>query len=85
MTPWLWITVGIGGFLVVSAALGLAVTAILAQISREISELLESEPELLDSELLASAPLARERASLEEAEREMPVEQYLAGLVTRKA
>jgi len=41
MTPWLWITVGIGGFLVVSAALGLAVTAILAQISREISELLD--------------------------------------------
>jgi hypothetical protein len=82
MTLWWWIAIGTAVFLIVSAAFGLAVAAVLARISQEISELLESEPELLESELLASAPLARERASLE-AEDEMPAGQP-AGYVTQR-
>jgi phosphate/sulfate permease len=84
MTLWSWIAVGIAAFLVVSAAFGLVVAAILARISREVSELLESAPELLESELLATAPLARERASLEEAEDDAPVGRT-AGYVTHRS
>jgi hypothetical protein len=83
LTLWMWLSVGIGAFLVLSAALGLSFAAVLARISREVSELLESEPELLESELLASAPLAREQAALA-SEDETPVE-HLAGQVTHPA
>jgi hypothetical protein len=82
MTLWSWIAVGTAAFLLVSAAVSLVVAAVLARISREISELLESQPELFESELLASAPLARERATLEEDEAETPVG-HLAGQLTK--
>jgi hypothetical protein len=82
MTLWSWIAVGAAAFVLLSAAVGLAVAAVLARIGREISELLESEPELFESELSASAPLARERAALEEDEAETPV-RHFAGQLTR--
>jgi hypothetical protein len=81
MTLWSWIAVGIAAFLLVSAAVGLAVAAVLARISREVSELLDSEAELLESEFLASAPLARERAALEEDEAETPVGHFADQLI----
>jgi hypothetical protein len=82
MTLWSWIAVGTGAFLLASAAVSLVVAAVLARISREISELLESEPELFEAELLASAPLARERAAFEEDESKTPVG-HLAGQLTQ--
>jgi phosphate/sulfate permease len=62
MTVWLWVIVGVAAFLVLSVIIGLVIGAILAQIGREVSELLESE-----LEASASTPLTRERESLDEA------------------
>jgi hypothetical protein len=44
MVAWAWIVMGSAGFLAVSLLLGLAVAAILGNISSEVSELLEVEP-----------------------------------------
>jgi hypothetical protein len=50
MSVWLWILLGIIGFFAVSLLVGLLVAAILANIGREFSALIEFEP-------LTSAPL----------------------------
>jgi len=52
MTVWLWVIVGLASFLALSIAAGFGLAAVLGSISREVSELLESEP-------WASAPLMR--------------------------
>jgi hypothetical protein len=44
MSIWVWILLGIVGFFAVSLLVGLAVAAILANIGREFSELMEFEP-----------------------------------------
>lgn len=60
MSVWPWILLGIIGFLAVSLLVGLFVAAILANIGREVSALMELEPP-------DSAPLLDEAES--EAER----------------
>jgi hypothetical protein len=44
LSVWLWILFGIIGFLAVSLLVGLLVAAILANIGREFSALIEFEP-----------------------------------------
>lgn len=60
----MWLVVAVGAFLVVSITISLVVAAILSQIGREVSDLLDSAPwaasEHEESESWASAPLARE-------------------------
>jgi hypothetical protein len=64
MSAWVWLVAGIGAFfLLLSIVVSLVVAAILGQIGRDVSDLLESAPsaaEIDDSELGASAPLGRE-------------------------
>jgi hypothetical protein len=64
MSSWTWAIVGTAAFLLLSGVIGLALAATLGRISREVSELLEPE-------LWASAPLAREEI---QAEQEAPAE-----------
>ena len=66
MSIWLWILLGIIGFFAVSLLVGLLVAAILANIGREFSALLEFEP-------LTSAPLADAAEWTSENEQERPV------------
>jgi hypothetical protein len=54
MSTWAWVGVGFGAFFLIAALLSLAVAAILGRISREASELFESE-------LWAQVPLTREQ------------------------
>jgi hypothetical protein len=54
MSTWAWVGVGLGAFFLIAALLSLAVAAVLGRISREASEILESE-------LWAQVPLTRER------------------------
>jgi hypothetical protein len=54
MSTWAWVGVGFGAFFLLAALLSLAVAAILGRISREASELIESE-------LWAQVPLTREQ------------------------
>jgi hypothetical protein len=54
MSTWAWLGVGLGAFFLIAALLSLAVAAILGSISREASELFESE-------LWAQVPLTREQ------------------------
>jgi hypothetical protein len=63
---WLWVLFGIIGFLAVSLLVGLLVAAILANIGREFSALLEFEP-------LKSAPLRDAPESTSETVRKRPV------------
>jgi hypothetical protein len=44
MSVWLWILLGIIGFFALSLLVGLLVAAILANIGREFSQLIEFEP-----------------------------------------
>ena len=53
MSTWAWVGVGLGAFFMIAALLSLSVAAILGRISREASELFESE-------LWAQVPLTRE-------------------------
>lgn len=39
----LWILAGVAGFIVVSCGVGIALAAVLGQIGRQVSELLEAE------------------------------------------
>jgi hypothetical protein len=55
MSIWAWLGVGLGAFFLIAALLSLAIAAILGSISREASELFESE-------LWAQVPLTREQA-----------------------
>jgi hypothetical protein len=59
MTLWLWVTVGVAAFLAMSVLFGLALAAILGNISREVSELLDSAP-------WTSAPLLRSQDAEED-------------------
>jgi hypothetical protein len=52
---WMWITIGAGLTLGLSALIGLALGALLATIGRQIGELFESE-------LWATAPVSRAKA-----------------------
>jgi hypothetical protein len=54
MSTWAWLVVGLGAFFLIAALLSLAVAAILGSISREASELFESE-------VWAQVPLTREQ------------------------
>lgn len=54
MSTWAWVGVGLGGLLLIGTLLSLGVAAVLGRISREASEILESE-------LWAQGPLTRER------------------------
>jgi hypothetical protein len=54
MSIWAWLGVGLGAFFLIAALLSLAIAAILGSISREASELFESE-------LWAQVPLTREQ------------------------
>jgi hypothetical protein len=54
MSTWAWAGVGLGAFFLIAALLSLAGAAILGRISREASELFESE-------LWAQVPLTREQ------------------------
>jgi hypothetical protein len=60
----MWLVAGIGAlFLLLSLGVSLVVAAILGQIGRDVSDLLESAPSAAEvdvSELGASAPLGRE-------------------------
>ena len=64
MSTWVWLVAGIGAFfLLLSIGVSLVVAAILGQIGRDVSDLLESAPlaaEVDESEFGASAPLGRE-------------------------
>jgi hypothetical protein len=64
MNAWVWLVAGIGAFfLVLSIIVSLVVAAILGQIGRDVSDLLESAPSAAavdESEFGASAPLGRE-------------------------
>jgi hypothetical protein len=71
MTGWVWLVAGIGALvLLVSIIVSLVIAAILGQIGRDVSDLLESAPSAFadadadagaeESESWASAPLARE-------------------------
>jgi hypothetical protein len=54
MSTWAWVGVGLGAFFMIAALLSLVVAAILGRISREASELFESE-------LWAHVPVTREQ------------------------
>jgi hypothetical protein len=54
MSTWAWVGVGLAAFFMIAALLSLSVAAILGRISREASELIESE-------LWAQVPLTREQ------------------------
>jgi hypothetical protein len=69
MTVWLWVVVGVMAFVALSTVVALAIASILAQIGRDVSELLEGE--LLAT---ASAPLAREQAVEVEEDQKTSVE-----------
>jgi hypothetical protein len=64
MSVWVWLVAGVGAFLLLSIVVSLVLAAILGQIGRDVSDLLESAPgvaaEVEESESWASAPLARE-------------------------
>jgi hypothetical protein len=66
MSVWLWILLGIIGFFAVSLLVGLLVAAILANIGREFSALIEFEP-------LMSAPRPDAAESTSETVQERPV------------
>jgi hypothetical protein len=55
MTVWLWVVVGVTAFGALSILVGLTIASILAQIGRDVSELLDAE-----LSATASSPLARE-------------------------
>jgi hypothetical protein len=69
MSAWVWLVAGIGAFfLLLSIGVSLVIAAILGQIGRDVSDLLESAPsaaEVDESEFGASAPLAREAVANE--------------------
>jgi hypothetical protein len=65
MSVWLWILLGIIGFFAVSLLVGVLVAAILANIGREFSALIEFEP-------LTSAPLPDAAESTSETVQERP-------------
>ena len=44
MSVWVWVSLAIAGFFAVSLLVGLAVAAVLANIGREFSRLIEFEP-----------------------------------------
>ena len=67
MSVWVWVSLAIAGFFAVSLLVGLAVAAVLANIGREFSRLIEFEA-------LAAAP--RTRATESESR---TAEQPLAG------
>ena len=69
MTVWLWVVVGVTAFGALSIVVGLAIAAILAQIGRDVSELLEAE-----LSATASAPLAREQTVEVEEEQKTSVD-----------
>jgi hypothetical protein len=54
MSVWLWILVGISGFLAASLLVGLFVAAILAKLGQEFSGLIEFDP--LESPPLTDLP-----------------------------
>jgi hypothetical protein len=54
MSTWAWVGVGLGAFFLIAALVSLAIAAILGSISREASELFESE-------IWAQVPLTREQ------------------------
>lgn len=64
MSTWLWVVVAVAVFLSVSLVVSLVIVAILGQIGREVSDLLERAPKApVESEAVepwASAPLTRE-------------------------
>jgi hypothetical protein len=64
MSAWMWLAVAVGAFLFLSIMVSLVVAAILGQIGRDVSDLLESAPsaavDVAEFESWASAPLARE-------------------------
>lgn len=70
MSAWVWLVAGIGAFfLLLSIVVSLVVAAILGQIGRDVSDLLESAPlagEVDESEFGASAPLGREAIANEQ-------------------
>jgi hypothetical protein len=66
MSAWSWAIIGGAAFFVFSAAVSLALAAILGHIGQEVSELLE-EPDLW-----ANAPLTREEIQVEQ---DAPTEQ----------
>lgn len=66
MSVWLWILFGIIGFFAASLLVGLLVAAILANIAREFSALIEFEPS-------TSAPLPDAAESMPETVKERPV------------
>jgi hypothetical protein len=79
MSVWLWVVVGIAGFFAVSIVIGLALAAVLGQISRGLSE-------ALDLELWASAPMTRGSTAAEaEPSHEEPAKQQQEPAVTDTA
>ena len=52
MSLWAWLAVGIGAFGCITLVVGLAIARILGQISRDVTDLLESE-------MWSAAPLTR--------------------------
>jgi hypothetical protein len=67
MNGWVWLLVGLGCFLFLSAVFSLVIAAILRQIGHDVSDLLESGPsaaaEVERPEPWAAAPLTREQGS----------------------
>ena len=52
MSVWAWLAIGIGAFMGVTLVVGLAVARILGNISRDVTDLLETE-------MWSAAPLSR--------------------------
>lgn len=73
MSVWLWILLGIVGLFALSLIVGLLVAAILANIGREFSQLIEFEP-------LASPPAREPAESTSKTTRERFVEGQSRGL-----
>jgi hypothetical protein len=68
MSTWLWVAVGVGAFLFLSAVVSLAVAAVLGRIAQETTELLEGE-------FWSTASLTREKIRKEQ---EAPTERQAA-------
>jgi phosphate/sulfate permease len=67
MPMWNWIAIGVGGFLVLSAAVGLAIARILGTIAEKISELQETD----DWAMLPPARAAHDQPAAETESKQM--------------
>jgi hypothetical protein len=66
MSVWAWLAIGIGAFLGVALALGLAIAHILGRISQDVTDLLETE-------VWSAAPLTRAIEATQEIASTAPV------------